>query len=65
MPGWASSPAPSRPRVGRGVTPRRLAASLAFATLFFVGASFSAVAGNGVVALLEPDTESAQTEVAP
>jgi len=41
------------------VGPRRIAASLAFATLFFAGAALSAGAGNGVVQLL--DGESAAT----
>ena len=41
------------------VAPRRIAASVAFATLFFAGAAFSAGAGNTVVALLDPTSESA------
>lgn len=49
---------PSRRRKVR-VAPRRLAASLAFATLFFAGAAFSAGAGNTVAQLLEPGDESA------
>ena len=49
---------PSRRRKTR-VAPRRLAASLAFATLFFAGAAFSAGAGNTVAQLLEPGDESA------
>jgi hypothetical protein len=49
---------PSRRRKVR-VAPRRLAASLAFATLFFAGAAFSAGAGNTVAQLLEPSDESA------
>jgi hypothetical protein len=49
---------PSRRRKIR-VAPRRLAASLAFATLFFAGAAFSAGAGNTVAQLLEPGDESA------
>jgi hypothetical protein len=49
---------PSRRRRTR-VAPRRLAASLAFATLFFAGAAFSAGAGNTVAQLLEPGDESA------
>jgi hypothetical protein len=44
--------------------PRRLAASLAFAAIFFTGASFSAVAGTQVVDLLESDAEVAQPESA-
>ena len=39
-------------RVGR----RRVAASLAFATLFFAGAALSAGAGNGVVQLIDGDS---------
>ena len=42
------------------VAPRRIAASLAFATLFFAGAALSAGAGNGVVQLIDPSSESAQ-----
>jgi hypothetical protein len=41
------------------VAPRRIAASLAFATLFFAGAALSAGAGNSVVALIDPTSESA------
>ena len=41
------------------VAPRRIAASLAFATLFFAGAALSAGAGNGVVQLIDPTSESA------
>src|SRR6266536_3378811 len=41
------------------VGPRRIAASLAFATLFFGGAALSAGAGNGVVQLIDPTSESA------
>ena len=36
------------------VAPRRIAASLAFATLFFAGAALSAGAGNGVVQMIDP-----------
>ena len=43
------------------VAPRRIAASLAFATLFFAGAALSAGAGNGVVQLIDPTSESAAT----
>src|SRR5215510_9630911 len=43
------------------VAPRRIAASLAFATLFFAGAALSAGAGNGVVQLIDPSSEQAQT----
>ena len=42
-------------RVGR----RRIAASLMFATLFFGGAALSAGAGNGVVGLIDPSSQSA------
>jgi hypothetical protein len=41
------------------VAPRRIAASLAFATLFFAGAALSAGAGNSVVQLIDPASESA------
>ena len=41
------------------VAPRRIAASLAFATLFFAGAALSAGAGNGVVQLIDPTSQSA------
>jgi hypothetical protein len=41
------------------VAPRRIAASVAFATLFFAGAAFSAGAGNSVVSLIDPTSESA------
>jgi len=41
------------------VAPRRIAASLAFATLFFAGAALSAGAGNGVVQLIDPANDSA------
>ena len=43
------------------VAPRRIAASVAFATLFFAGAAFSAGAGNSVVSLIDPTNESAST----
>ena len=43
------------------VAPRRIAASLAFATLFFAGAALSAGAGNGVVQLIDPASESASS----
>jgi hypothetical protein len=38
---------------------RKVAASLAFATLFFAGAALSAGAGNSVVQLIDPSTGSA------
>jgi hypothetical protein len=41
------------------VAPRRVAASLAFATLFFAGAALSAGAGNGVTELFEQTSDSA------
>jgi hypothetical protein len=44
------------------VAPRRIAASLAFATLFFAGAALSAGAGNGVVGLIDPSSPSAAGE---
>jgi hypothetical protein len=54
------------------VAPRRIAVSLAFATLFFAGAALSAGAGNSVVQLIDPTTESSPaadttttTDVAP
>ena len=60
----AGAGAPKRKRGGK----RRLAASLAFATLFFAGASLSALAGDEIVQSLEPgDTtaETTTTEAAP
>ncbi len=47
------------------VAPRRIAASLAFATLFFAGAALSAGAGNGVVQLIDPSSESADAATRP
>jgi hypothetical protein len=44
-------------RVGR----RRIAASLAFATLFFGGAALSAGAGNGFVQMIDPSSDQAQS----
>ena len=41
------------------VGPRRVAASLAFATLFFAGAALSAGAGNGVTQLFDESSDSA------
>jgi hypothetical protein len=41
------------------VAPRRLAASLAFATLFFAGAALSAGAGNTVTRLFDQSSDSA------
>jgi hypothetical protein len=40
------------------VAPRRIAASLAFAALFFAGAALTAGAGNGVTELLDQGSES-------
>ena len=51
---------PNRRRKVR-LAPRRLAASLAFTTLFFAGAAFTAGAGNEVAQFLEPGDESAMT----
>ena len=41
------------------IAPRRIAASLAFATLFFAGAAISAGAGNGVTQLFDGSSDSA------
>jgi hypothetical protein len=41
------------------VAPRRIAASLAFATLFFAGAALSAGAGNGVTSFFDQESDSA------
>ena len=41
------------------VAPRRIAASLAFATLFFAGAALSAGAGNSVTSFFDQETDSA------
>jgi hypothetical protein len=43
------------------VAPRRIAASLAFATLFFAGAALSAGAGNGVVQLIDPTDPASES----
>jgi hypothetical protein len=51
---------PNRRRKIR-LAPRRLAASLAFTTLFFAGAAFTAGAGNEVAQFLEPGEQSAAT----
>ena len=51
------STSPARRRKIR-LAPKRLAASLAFATLFFAGAAFSAGAGNTVVKLIDPSSSS-------
>src|SRR5688572_19921913 len=59
------TPAPARERVKWNK--RRLATSLAFATLFFGGAAFSAGAGDVVAEAIEGDTttEVASSEEAP
>ena len=44
------------------VAPRRLAASLAFATLFFAGAALSAGAGNTVTKLFDQASDSALSD---
>ena len=51
----------------RGFNKRRLATTLAFTTLFFAGAAFSAGAGDLVVGALEGSTDTAatSTEAAP
>jgi len=51
----------------RGFSKRRLATTLAFTTLFFAGAAFSAGAGDLVVGALEDTTDTAatSTEAAP
>jgi hypothetical protein len=51
----------------RGFSKRRLASTLAFTTLFFAGAAFSAGAGDLVVGALEgtTDTAATSTEAAP
>jgi hypothetical protein len=41
------------------IAPRRVAASFAFATLFFAGAALSAGAGNSVTGLFDPSSDSA------
>ncbi|HVM16227.1 MAG TPA: hypothetical protein VM290_01425 [Gaiellaceae bacterium] len=65
VPSWASSSAPPAPlRRRRGSRPRRLAASFAFTVLFFAGASFSALGGDAVVALLEEDQASVEAAAA-
>jgi hypothetical protein len=46
------------------VAPRKIAASLAFATLFFAGAALSAGAGNTVTKLLDQGSESAMSSEA-
>ena len=46
------------------VAPRRLAASLAFATLFFAGAAFSAGAGNTVTRFFDQSDEAALSAAA-
>jgi uncharacterized membrane protein YgcG len=67
--GPANEPESSTPRARERATwnKRRLATSLAFATLFFGGAAFSAGAGDVVVEAIEGDTttEVVSTEEAP
>jgi hypothetical protein len=61
-----SEPTRTRVKTG-GFNKRRLATSLAFTTLFFAGAAFSAGAGDLVVGALEASTDTAatSTETAP
>src|SRR4051812_30594143 len=54
------SPEPVRAR--NGFSKRRMATSLAFVTLFFAGAAFSAGAGDLVVGAVDGSTESATTD---
>jgi hypothetical protein len=54
-------PAPTRGKAG-GFSRRRLATTLAFTTLFFAGAAFSAGAGNELVGALEGDSGACATE---
>ena len=58
----ATETAPQATRRRSGFSKRRLATSLAFATLFFAGAAFSAGAGDLVVGAVEGTTDAAQTE---
>jgi len=64
VPGWAPGPAPTpaerETRSGRELSPYRVAASLAFATLFFAGASLSAFGGDQAVTLLEGDAAAGE-----
>jgi hypothetical protein len=57
----------SRARAKGGFSKRRLATTLAFTTLFFAGAAFSAGAGDLVVGAVEgsSDTAATSTETAP
>src|SRR5512132_3972995 len=62
------APKPTRERAKTsGFSKRRLATTLAFTTLFFAGAAFSAGAGDLVVGALEGSTDTAatSTEAAP
>jgi hypothetical protein len=64
----ASKTEPTRERAKEaGFSKRRLATTLAFTTLFFAGAAFSAGAGDLVVGAVEGSTDSAatSTEAAP
>ena len=58
----ATETAPEATRARSGFSKRRLATSLAFATLFFAGAAFSAGAGDLVVGAVEGTTDAAQTD---
>ena len=58
----ATETAPEAKRARSGFSKRRLATSLAFATLFFAGAAFSAGAGDLVVGAVEGTTDAAQAE---
>jgi hypothetical protein len=55
------TPEPVRAR--NGFSKRRMATSLAFVTLFFAGAAFSAGAGDLVVGAVESSTEAAPADV--
>ena len=54
----ATTATPDTTRTRSGFSKRRLATSLAFATLFFAGAAFSAGAGDLVVGAVEGSTDS-------
>jgi len=58
----AAEAAPKATRARSGFSKRRLATSLAFATLFFAGAAFSAGAGDLVVGAVEGTTDATQTD---
>lgn len=67
VPARGPEPASARPRERVTWSRRRMATSLAFVTLFFAGAAFSAGAGDVVVGALEDTTasETASTESEP